>query len=114
MKTSPVPGFPYAHLVRWPLLALCGLLVLVLVDSTPARSHYDLGMFLRAMIVPGALFISGLQLIAIVRALHCMWRARVMRSALHLYALACGCAYLGLVIWMLWFNPRIWESNCYA
>ena len=99
MSTYPVVRyFPYALLVRVPLLAN-GVQLVVILDGMTTVGAQRVGALY--------LCVGLLQVFVVPFALLALYRAGGLRSWRHLAAIACGCAQLALTLEVL---RRVAES----
>lgn len=107
MRGSAIRGFPYALLVRVPLVAHL-LFVPLLIryggrESSASEidhelSPLDIALFGSALFMMSCWFV---QLIVVPLAIQASWRARTLCSWRPNLAIACGCMQIAMLIWML-------------
>ena len=100
---APIPGFPYALLVRSPLASLAVLAALV-AYARLSQPYVDSTWFGMAFVTSLALvlLIAAAQLYAIPRAFYLLWRAPDESSQLHEASMLCGLLHLLFTLWLFW------------
>jgi hypothetical protein len=103
MDPTPIKGFPYALLVRIPLLALALLAMIMLLLKWVGGSGELAWLLYPAVASAAAVLLTGLlQLYAIPLGVYVLWHAPGDPSQLHEAALIAGALHLGLSLFLLW------------
>ena len=99
-----MPRFPYAELVRYPLLAVSFIATCILHELI-FPLNYETAMLLAMFTLTTLGFASLLQLWAVPRGLFVMSTTGTLNSCMHWLAITCGCSLLGLLAFFFVREP---------
>ncbi len=91
-RPADIPNFPYALLVRFPLIVLLSVMASVALGEVIGSDHYVISA-MTSVLVPVAIVLGLVQLFAVPWGLLFAWKHRRHRDVRVQLSLVCGISY---------------------